>query len=98
MVSLDKKVFGDVTLKEVIGAEPSIDELKESLDNQFKVLQKELESKDKSQLNSLLEYQKIAEKETNSRPGAMALAQNKIQLLINYSQKYINEINNRLQS
>lgn len=98
MVSLDKKVFGDVTLKEVIGAEPSIGELKESLDDQFKVLQKELESKDKSQLNSLLEYQKIAEKEANSRPGAMALAQDKIQLLVNYSQKYINEINNRLQS
>lgn len=98
MVSMDKKVFGDITIKEVIGAEPSIDELKQLLDIQYKILQKDLESKDKKQLNDLLAYQKIAEKDANSRPGAMALAQNKIKLLVEYSQKYISEINAKLES
>ena len=96
LTSLDKKVFGEITLKEVIGAEPTISELKKSLDNQFKLLQNSLGSKDKYELKKLLDYQIEAEKETNSRPGAMALAQDKIQLLVEFSQKYISEINKKL--
>jgi len=49
-------------------------------------------------LQKLLEEQQIAEKHVNSRPGAMALAQEKIQLFTEYSQKYIQTINKKLQS
>ena len=41
---------------------------------------------------------KIAEKHVNSRPGAMALAQDKIRLFTEYSQKYIKILNDKLQS
>ena len=42
--------------------------------------------------------QKIAESHINSRPGAMALAQNKIQLFNEYNQKYIQSIIEKLES
>jgi hypothetical protein len=45
----------------------------------------------------MLEEQKLSEKHVNSRPGAMALAQDKIQLFTQYSQKYIHAINQKLQ-
>ena len=96
MVNLDKKVFGDITLKEVIGAEPSLEKFQKSLDNQFQLLKQNLDSKNKDQLQTIMYYQIQAEKETNSRPGSMALAQDKIQLLVNYSQKYLTEIKRKL--
>ncbi len=96
MTNLEKKVFGEITLKEVIGAEPPKEEFQKSLKNQFHLLQKSLESKSKKDLKQLLKDQMEAEKETNSRPGAMALAQDKIQLLVEFSQSYITEINKKL--
>lgn len=96
MVSLDKKVFGQITLKEIIGAVPPIEELKRSLDSQFNLLQKDLDSKSPDELKELLESQTELERETNSRPGSMALDQYKIRLMMDYSQKYISEIKKRL--
>jgi len=96
LVNLDRKVFGDITLKEVIGADPSLEKFQVSLENQFQILKQNLDSTNKEQLQTLMDNQIQAEKETNSRPGSMALAQDKIQLLVNYSQKYIDEIKKKL--
>ncbi len=46
----------------------------------------------------LLEQQKIIEKHVNSRPGAMALAQNKIELFNEYNKKYVQTIKEKLKS
>jgi hypothetical protein len=49
-------------------------------------------------LEKLLDEQKIAETHINSRPGAMALAQNKIQLFNEYNEKYVKSIKEKLES
>ena len=99
LTELDRKVFGEITTKEIIGADPpAIPNTKNLLDVEFQNLTSKLESQTKETLQKLLEEQKIAEKHVNSRPGAMALAQDKIQLFTEYSQKYIQTINKKLQS
>ncbi len=99
MTDLDRKVFGQITTKEIIGASPSaIPYTKNLLDAELQHLTSQLESQSKETLQKLLEEQLIAEKHVNSRPGAMALAQDKIQLFTEYSQKYIQTINKMLQS
>ena len=99
MLDLDKKVFGNITTKEIIGADPpALPNTKENLEKELATLLAELESVSKVNLEKLLEEQKIAENHINSRPGAMALAQNKIQLFNEYSQKYVQSIKERLQS
>ena len=99
MTELDKKIFGKITTKEIIGAEPpALPDTKNLLENELKALLSELELKSKKELEKLLQEQKISEKLVNSRPGAMALAQNKIQLYTEYSQKYIQSINKKLLS
>ena len=99
LTELDKKVFGQITTKEIIGAyPPAIPDTKNLLDTELQNLTKEIESQNKESLQKLLENQQIAEKHVNSRPGAMALAQDKIQLFTEYSQKYIQIINKKLQS
>jgi len=97
LTDLDKKVFGKITTKEIIGADPpAIPDTKNLLDNELQNLLSELESKSTEELKNLLEEQKISEKLVNSRPGAMALAQDKIQMYTEYSQKYIQSINQKL--
>ena len=99
LTELDKKVFGQITTKEIIGAyPPAIPDTKNLLDIELQNLTKKIESQNKESLQKLLENQQIAEKHVNSRPGAMALAQDKIQLFTEYSQKYIQIINKKLQS
>ena len=99
LTELDRKVFGQITTKEIIGAfPPAIPNTKNLLDAELQTLTTKLESQPKETLQKLLEEQKIAEKHVNSRPGAMALAQDKIQLFTEYSQKYIQIINTKLQS
>lgn len=99
LAEIDKKVFGNITTKEIIGAEPpAIPDTKNLLDNELKILLIQLESKSKEDLQKLLTEQQNAEKLVNSRPGAMALAQDKIQMYTEYSQKYIKSINEILQS
>ncbi|MDH3312606.1 MAG: hypothetical protein OEM28_05580 [Nitrosopumilus sp.] len=99
MVELDKKVFGKITTKEIIGAEPpEIPDTKDNLEKELATLLSELESSSKENLEKLLEEQKIAEDHINTRPGAMALAQNKIKLFNEYSKKYTQRIKEKLES
>ena len=99
MLELDKKVFGKITTKEIIGAEPpATPDTKNILEKELVILLAELESQPKENLMKLLEEQKIVEKHINSRPGAMALAQNKIQLFNEYNKKYVQTIKEKLES
>ena len=97
MLDLDRKVFGSITTKEIIGADPpALPDTKENFEKELATLLVELESVPKVNLEKLLEEQKIAENHINSRPGAMALAQDKIQLFNVYNEKYIKSINEKL--
>ncbi len=99
MLDLDKKVFGNITTKEIIGADPpAFPDTKENLEKELVTLLTELESVPKMNLEKLLEEQKNSENHINSRPGAMALAQDKIQLFNEYNEKYIQSITKKLQS
>jgi hypothetical protein len=99
LTELDRKIFGQITTKEIIGASPpAVPYTKNLLDVELQNLTTQLESQNKESLQKLLEEQQIAEKHVNSRPGAMALAQDKIQLFTEYSQKYIQTINKKIQS
>jgi hypothetical protein len=99
LLELNKKIFGKITTKEIIGAEPpEIPDTKNTLEKELLILLAELESQPKENLMKLLEEQKIVEKHINSRPGAMALAQNKIQLFNEYNKKYIQTIQEKLES
>lgn len=99
MLELDKKVFGNITTKEIIGSDPpEIPDTKNNLEKELTTLLSELESSSKENLEKLLEEQKIAEDHINSRPGAMALAQNKIKLFNAYNEKYIQKIKEKLES
>jgi hypothetical protein len=97
LLDLDKKVFGSITTKEIIGADPpALPDTKENFEKELATLLVELESVPKVNLEKLLEEQKIAENHINSRPGAMALAQDKIQLFNEYNEKYIQSITKKL--
>ena len=99
LLELDKKVFGKITTKEIIGADPpEIPDSKNNFEKELAILLAELKSIPKVNLEKLLEEQKIAEAHVNSRPGAMALAQNKIQLFNKYNEKYIQAIKEKLES
>jgi len=99
LTDLERKIFGKITTKEIIGASPpAIPNTKNLLEAELQNLTSSLESQTKETLQKLVEEQQIAEKHVNSRPGAMALAQDKIQLFTEYSQKYIQIINKILQS
>jgi hypothetical protein len=99
LLDLDKKVFGSITTKEIIGADPpAIPNTRENLEKELATLLTELELIPIINLEKLLDEQKIAENHINSRPGAMALAQDKIQLFNEYNKKYVQSINKKLQS
>lgn len=90
MIDLDKLVFGAITAKEIIGEDPPLEpNTKKILEHEFELLKKNLVSKSQNEIKQLLENQIFAEKQMNSRPGAMALSQPKIRLFTEYSQKYI---------
>ena len=98
MHNLDQKVFGKITTKEIIGADPNLEKTKLILENELEILLSELKSNSRENLKNLLDEQKKAEDHINSRPGAMALAQNKIQLFNEFSRKYILELRKLLES
>ncbi len=85
--------------KTIIGADPPENpETRNILEKELSILLAELESHPKENLEKLLEQQKISGKHINSRPGAMALAQNKIQLYNKYNEKYVQAIKEKLNS
>jgi len=99
LLELDKKVFGNITTKEIIGAKPpAIPDTKNILEQELVILLTELKSLSKENLEKILEQQKISQIHVNSRPGAMALAQNKIELFNKYNKKYIQTIKEKLES
>lgn len=98
LLELDKKVFGDITTKEIIGADPpAVPNTKERLEKELENLLSKLESAPKENLEKLLEQQNDFDAHINSRPGAMALAQNKIQLYNEFSGKYVDAIKKKLE-
>ena len=98
MIELEKKVFGNIKTKVIIGADPPAHpDTKNIFEKELDILLEELKSQPKENLEKLLEQQKIAEKHINSRPGAMALAQNKIQLFNEYNKKYMQIIKENLE-
>ena len=97
MIELDKKVFGKITTKEIIGSDPpAIPDTKDLLENELRLLLMELESSSSTNLKKILEQQNIAEQHINSRPGAMALAQDKIKLFNEYNGKYVKIVKQKL--
>ena len=99
LTELDKKVFGNITTKEIIGAEPpELPDTKNNLEKELEILLAQLESEPKENLENILEQQKAAEKHINSRPGAMALSQPKIQLFKKNKKKYTQKIQEKLES
>ena len=82
-----------ITTKEIIAADPpALPDTRENLEKELGTLLVELELVPKINLEKLLEEQKIVEKHINSRPGAIALAQNKIPLFNEYNKKYVQTI------
>ena len=98
LLELDKKVFGSIITKEIIGAKPPITDTKNILERELKILLEELKFQSKENLEKILEQQKISQIHMNSRPGAMALAQNKIELFNEFNKKYIQTIKEKLES
>jgi len=99
LIELERKVFGKITTKEIIGSlPPAIPDTKNLLEAELKKLIQNLDSQTPERLLKFLEEQQNSEKHVNSRPGAMALAQDKIRLFTEYSQKYIQNIEKKLQS
>jgi len=95
LLELNKKVFGDIMTQEIIGAEPSISEIKITFEKEFKILIENLRLISKENLENLFQQQKICEKHVNTRPGAMALNQSKIELFNDYNNKYLKKINEK---
>jgi hypothetical protein len=99
LLELDKKVFGNITTKEIIGADPpAIPDTRDILEKELSILLTELSSQPKINLEKILDEQKIAETHINTRPGAMALAQDKIQMFNVYNEKYIQSVKEKLES
>ena len=97
LIELDKKVFGKITTKEIIGSDPpAIPDTRDLLENELNLLLAEIKSTPTRNLEKILEEQSIAEQHINSRPGAMALAQNKIKLFNEYNEKYVKTIKQKL--
>ena len=83
--------------QEIIGSEPSIIGIKTIFEKELLILVKNLESISKENLDNILKEQKICEKHVNTRPGAMALNQSKIEMFNEYNNKYIEKINQFLE-
>jgi hypothetical protein len=95
LLELNKKVFGNIMTQEIIGSEPLISEIKVIFEKEIKILIENLESISKENLDNLLQQQKICEKHVNTRPGAMALNQSKIEMFNDYNNRYLKKINEK---
>ena len=98
LYDLDKKVFGSMTAKEIIGETPHEKEFQKDLENELSNLCNDLKEKSKVEVEKLLNNQLEVEKLVNSRPGAMALAQSKIRLYTEYSKRYTDHLKKYLNS
>jgi hypothetical protein len=96
LLELNKKVFGNIMTQEIIGSEPSIIEIKIIFEKELVTLLDKLKLISKESVEHILEQQKICEKHVNTRPGAMALNQSKIELFNEYNNKYLEKIKERI--
>jgi len=96
MIDLNEKIFGNITSKEIIGSEPVQTETERLLNNEYIHLIKNLKGLEKLKLIELKEKQIQLENKMNSRPGAMAISQEKIRLFTNFSQNYVQKIEEKL--
>ena len=81
--------------QEIIGSEPSISNIKIIFEKELIILVEKLELISKENLEKTLEQQKICERHVNTRPGAMALNQSKIEMFNDYNNKYLKKINEK---
>ena len=95
MINLDSKVFGNFTKKEIIGETPK-NLSSESFEKQLGEMLENLNSKNSSELEEILESSKNIKNHLGSITGAMALDQKKIKLCMDFLSKYIDEIESRL--
>jgi len=65
-------------------------------EKELKILIENLESISKENLENLLQQQKICQKHVNTRPGAMALDQPKIEMFNDFNNKYLEKISEKL--
>ena len=99
MIDLNKKVFGNIEAKEIIGSSPPLHpEMLKRLENEFSLLLNNLNTKSKTELEKILEEQNKITKQMNSKPGAMTIAQDKIKSFTDFSFKYIQVIEKKLKS
>jgi len=82
--------------QEIIGSEPSIIEIKIIFEKELVTLLDKLKLISKENIQHILEQQKICEKHVNTRPGAMALNQSKIEIFNEYNNKYLEKIKERI--
>ena len=82
--------------QEIIGSETSISEIKIIFEKEIKILIENLESISKENLENILQQQKICQKHINTRPGAMALDQSKIEMFNDFNNKYLEKINEKI--
>ena len=82
--------------QEIIGSEPSIIKIKTIFEKELSILVENLESISRENLDNILKQQKICEKHVNTRPGAMALNQSKIEMFNEYNDKYLEKIKEQL--
>jgi hypothetical protein len=91
LLELNKKVFGNIMTQEIIGSEPSVIEIKTIFEKELSILVENLESISQENLDNILK------KHVNTRPGAMALNQSKIEMFNEYNNKYLEKINQFLE-
>jgi hypothetical protein len=96
LLELNKKVFGNIMTQEIIGSEPSIIEIKTIFEKELLILIANLESISKENLDNIVKQQKICEKHVNTRPGAMALNQSKIEMFNEYNNKYLEKVKEKI--
>ena len=82
--------------QEIIGSEPLLSEIKVIFEKELSILIENLESISKDNLENLLQQQKICQKHVNTRPGAMALDQPKIEMFNDFNNKYLEKINEKI--
>ena len=82
--------------KEIIGSEPPISEIKNIFEKELENLLGKLKLISIKDLENLLEQQKICKKHINTRPGAMALDQPKIEMFNDFNNKYLEKISEKL--
>ena len=96
-IDLNRKILGRITAKEILGGFPPLrPDTEDMLKHEFEILIKELENKTEFELKAILDEQNDVHEKMNSKPGAMALAQDKILMFTGYNEKYIRKIKDRI--